>query len=177
MASVSSGLSKFAQWTHGGGGLGRAPTLKRLSLFAWAGMVCASGAFAQTATPAVVPLAGEQPPARIAVDPPLAAPLARGVVVLQYRTENVRIVPAFGPGALTVSPRIGHLHVSLDDLHWVWMDASGVPVIIQNLPAGSHRVTVALVDANHHALDQRVVEFVVPDVGQGSQSATKAGNR
>jgi hypothetical protein len=133
-----------------------------------------AAAFAQTPTPAaggttaagVVPLAGEQPPARITVDPPLPAALTRGVVVLEYRTENIRIVPVFGPAAVSVSPRVGHLHVSLDNLPWDWADASGVPVIIQNLPPGRHRVMLELNDANHHALDQRVVEFVVPDVGQ-----------
>jgi hypothetical protein len=41
-----------------------------------------------------------------------------------------------------------------------------VPVIIQNLPPGPHRVTLELNDANHHALDRRAVEFVVPDVGK-----------
>jgi len=89
-------------------------------LFAAATIPCASGAFAQTPSsevpgPAaasgtiaagVVPLAEAQPPARIIVDPPLAEPLARGVVVLQYRAENIRIVPVFGPAALAVSPRI-----------------------------------------------------------------------
>jgi hypothetical protein len=105
---------------------------------------------------------------RVVVDSPLPAPLARGVVVLQYRAENVRIVPVFGPAALAVSPRIGHLHVMVDDLPWDWADASGIPVIIQNLPPGPHRVLVELADANHHILDHRVVEFVVPDVGQQS---------
>src|SRR5215831_15888086 len=137
-----------------------------------------AGAWAQNANPAsggtiaagVVPLATDQPPAHIAVDPPLAAALERGVVVLEYRTENIRIVPVFGPAALSVSPRVGHLHVSVDDLSWDWADASGVPVIIQNLPPGPHRVRLELNDANHHALDQRVVEFVVPNVGQRTQT-------
>jgi hypothetical protein len=161
---------------------------KRLAPLAAATMVCASGAFAQTASevlePAVgttaagvVPLAVEQPLARIMVDPPLAEPLARGVVVLQYRAENLRIVPVFGPAALAISPRVGHLHVSVDDLPWVWADASGVPIIIQNLPPGPHRVLAELADANHHILDHRVVEFVVPDVGQRPRSTTQAGGR
>src|SRR6516162_4613327 len=53
---------------------------------------------------------------------------------------------------------------------WDWADASGVPVIIQNLPPGHQWVLVELADANHHILDHRVVEFSVPDVGQRSQS-------
>ena len=154
-------------------------------LFAAATMVWASSAFGQTPTgevlgrPAasgttaagVIPRAEAQPPARVIVDPPLAEALARGVVVLQYRTENIRIVPVFGPAALAVSPRIGHLHVTVDDLPWDWADASGVPVIIQNLPPGAHRVLVELADANHHILDHRLVEFWVPDVGQRSPAA------
>jgi len=45
------------------------------------------------------------------VDPPLAEGLAQGVFWAQYRVENVRIVQVFGPGAVDVSPRIGHLHI------------------------------------------------------------------
>lgn len=154
-------------------------------LLAAAAVAWNAAAFAQTPTPAaaggttaagVVPLASEQPPARITVEPPLPAAAARGVVVLEYRAENIRIVPVFGPAAVSVSPRVGHLHVSVDDLPWDWADASGVPVIIQNLPPGPHRVMLELNDANHHALDQCVVEFVVPDVGQRSHAMTHTGS-
>ena len=153
-------------------------TSRQLSLLAAATMLCASGAFAQTASEvlgpaAVVPLAVEQPPARVVVDPPLAEPLAQGLVVLQYRTENLRIVPVFGPPALAVSPRIGHLHVTVDDLPWDWAAVSGDPLIIQHLPPGPHRVRVELNNANHHALNQRVVEFVIPDIGQRQRSMTQ----
>jgi len=72
----------------------------------------------------LVPLASE-PPARIDADPPLADSLANGYVFIQYRTENLHIVPAFGPKALDDSPRIGHIHVSVDDAPWHWADASG----------------------------------------------------
>ena len=160
-------------------------------LFAAAILLCASATatFAQTpgsevpgsatasgtTAAGVVPLAEAQPPARVIVDPPLPAALARGVVVLQYRAENIRIVPVFGPAALAVSPRIGHLHITVDDLPWDWADASGIPVIIQNLPPGPHRALVELADANHHILDHRAVEFSVPNVGQQSRS-THAGS-
>ncbi len=56
----------------------------------------------------------ERPPAKIIVDPPKPELLAKGVAIIQFRTENVQVVPVFGPAA-TVSPRIGHLHVTLDD--------------------------------------------------------------
>jgi hypothetical protein len=111
----------------------------------------------------VVPLAEQQPPAKIIVDPPLAEPLSRGYVFIQYRAENLRIVPVFGPNALDVSPRIGHIHVSVDGAPWHWADASGEPLILVGLPAGPHKVQIILANANHQPLDQATVDFVVPE--------------
>jgi Family of unknown function (DUF6130) len=128
--------------------------------------LCTSGALAQSArdirgADPVVPLENE-PPARIVVDAPLPEPLAKGFVFIQYRAENLHIVPVFGPKALDDSPRIGHIHVTVDDAPWHWADASGEPLIIVGLPAGQHKVLVELVDANHETLDSAVVNFVVP---------------
>ena len=128
----------------------------------------ASTAMAQTARDirgpaAVVPLATEPAP-RIVIDPPLADWLAGGRVVIQYRAENLRIVPVFGPNALDVSPRIGHIHVTVDDAPWRWADASGEPLIINCLPPGPHKVMIELVNANHQTLDTGVVTFVIPNV-------------
>ncbi len=109
----------------------------------------------------VVPLASE-PPARLIVDPPLPEALANGRVFIQYRAENLRIVQVFGPGALAVSPRVGHIHVTIDDLPWHWADASGEQLIITGLPVGPHTVLIELVNANHKTLDQAVVNFTVP---------------
>lgn len=111
---------------------------------------------------AVAPLKEEQPAAKIIVDPPLAEPLSHGLVFIQYRTENLRIVPVFGPNALDVSPRIGHIHVVVDDAPWHWADASGEPLILVGLPAGPHKVEIILANANHQAPDKAVVAFVVP---------------
>src|SRR6266576_178281 len=104
----------------------------------------------------VIPLgSASEPPAKIVIDPPLAEPLAsRGVVVIEYCAQNLHIVPVFGPNALAVSPRIGHIHVRVDDASWVWADASGLPIILQGLLAGPHKVLIELVDANHHTLDK-----------------------
>jgi hypothetical protein len=110
----------------------------------------------------VVPLAAE-PPAKIIIDPPLAEPLAFGRVVIQYRAENLRIVQVFGAAALAVSPRIGHIHVTVDDAPWHWLDASGEPITMNGFPAGPHKVLIELVDANHKVLDHGVVNFVIPD--------------
>jgi hypothetical protein len=112
----------------------------------------------------VIPLTTPEPPAKIVADPPLSGPLeSRGVVVIQYCVQNIHLEPVFGDGATTASPRVGHLHLSLDDAKWVWMDASGNPIIIQGLPPGPHQVLLQLNDANHHPLDQVTVSFVVPE--------------
>ena len=112
----------------------------------------------------VIPLAGSEPPAKIVIDPPLAEPLAsRGVAIIQYCTQNLHLVPVFGPNALAVSPRVGHIHVRVDDASWVWADASGQPIILMGLSPGPHKVLIELEDANHHTLDQGLVTFVVPE--------------
>jgi hypothetical protein len=129
---------------------------------------CAMTAAAQRATDScgptgVIPLAGSEPPAKIIVDPPLPAPLAsRGVAIIQYCAENLHLAPVFGPAALAVSPRVGHVHVRVDDASWVWADTSGQPIILMGLPPGSHKVTVELEDANHQPLDKALVTFIVP---------------
>ena len=117
---------------------------------------------------AVVPLTEPQPPAKIIVDPPLAGPLSKGYVFIQYRAENLRIVPLFGPNALDVSPRIGHIHVTLDDAPWHWADASGEQIILVGLPPGPHKVEIILADANHMPLDKAAVEFTVPKTESNS---------
>jgi hypothetical protein len=111
--------------------------------------------------PAVAPLA-EEPPAKIILDPPQPDRLKRGVAFIQYRTENVQIMPVFGPAAAAISPRIGHLHVTLDDAPWHWVDASGQPVDVGNLSPGPHKILIELADANHKPLAQSVVKFDVP---------------
>lgn len=138
-----------------------------IGLIAATAFMSTSTATAQTAREvlgpaAVVPLAEPQPPAKLIVDPPLAEPLARGYVFIQYRAENLRIVPVFGPNALDVSPRIGHIHVSVDGAPWHWADASSEPLILVGLPAGPHKVQIDLADANHQPLDHAIVQFVVP---------------
>jgi hypothetical protein len=135
-------------------------------------ILSSSPALAQSATNAtkvcppaqVIPLTGTEPAAKLVVDDPLPGPLAsRGVVVIPFCAENMRIVSVFGPDALTVSPRVGHVHVTVDDAPWHWADASGVPIILRGLPPGPHKVLIELVDANHQPVDKGAVSFVVPD--------------
>jgi Family of unknown function (DUF6130) len=98
--------------------------------------------------------------------------LAQGVFWAQYRVENVRIVPVFGAGALQAAPRVGHLHITVDDLPWWWADASDNNTIdIAGLPPGEHKVKIALVDANHNVFPGQVMTltFTVPRHDKASQ--------
>src|SRR5262245_38232510 len=145
-------------------------TLIKTLAAAAAGAVLVTSAFAQSAREvrgASPYVAIENEPApRLIVDPPLAEGLAQGVFWAQYRVENLRIAPVFGAGALQVSPRVGHLHVTVDDLSWWWADASDNNTVdIAGLLPGPHKVTISLVDANHNVIPGQVVTvpFTVPD--------------
>jgi uncharacterized protein DUF6130 len=106
-----------------------------------------------------------EPAPKLIVDPPLPAGLAIGVVWIQYRVENLRIVSVFGEGATKVSPRVGHLHITVDDLPWWWADASDNNTIdIAGLPVGQHKVRIELVNANHQVFpgQTKTVTFTLP---------------
>ncbi len=149
-------------------------TLIKMFAAVAAGTVLSTSAFAQSDTQSAKDVRGaspyvaikNEPPAKLIVDPPLAEGLAQGVFWAQYRVENLHIAPVFGEGALKVSPRLGHLHVIVDDLPWWWADASDNNTVdIAGLPPGHHKVTIALVDANHNVIPGQVVTipFTVPD--------------
>jgi len=109
-----------------------------------------------------------EPPPRLIVDPPLTNLLARGIVWIQWRVENVRILPVFGKGALNVSPRVGHFHIHVDDLPWLWADASDLNTIdLAGMPAGPHKIRIDLVDANHELFpgQSKTVTFTVTGTG------------
>ncbi|HYG48646.1 MAG TPA: DUF6130 family protein [Allosphingosinicella sp.] len=110
-------------------------------------------------------LKGEPPP-KLVVDPPFQGPLKFGVFQAQYRVENLRIVPIFGEGALKVSPRAGHLHVTVDDGPWWWADASDNNTVdVANLPPGPHKVRIQLVNPNHEVFPGQEVtlHFTIPE--------------
>ena len=114
-----------------------------------------------------------EPPAKLIVDDPLPHLLAKGVVWIQWRVENVNIAPIFGKGALSVSPRLGHLHVQVDDLPWWWADPSNINTIdLAGLPPGPHKIKVTLVNANHEAFpgQSRVVKFTIPEGAKSDHS-------
>lgn len=93
-------------------------------------------------------------PAKLIVDPPIPEQLALGRVFIQYRTENLRILPVFGKAALEVSPRVGHLHYYVDDQ----------TVVLVGLPSGPHKVRLELADSLHRPIPNcsKVLEFTVP---------------
>lgn len=135
-----------------------------------AGTVFATSAFAQSARDirGASPYVGikNEPAPKLIVDPPLPEGLVLGVLWAQYRVENLRIVQVFGPGAVGVSPRVGHLHITVDDLPWWWADASDNNTIdIAGFPPGQHKVKIELVDPNHNVFPGQVVTltFTVPD--------------
>ena len=107
----------------------------------------------------------DEPAPQLFVDPPLPDLLDQGVVWIQWRVENVNILPVFGKGALQVSPRVGHLHVHVDDVPWWWADASNINTIdLAGLPPGPHKIRVVLVDGNHQPFpgQSKTVTFTVP---------------
>ena len=108
------------------------------------------------------PLQNEPAP-KLIVDPPLAEPLSRGAVVIQYRTENFRILPVLGAGALDITPRAGHLHVTVDDLPWHWADAGDShTIIVVGLPPGPHKILIELADPLHRVITGHTETFTIP---------------
>ena len=112
----------------------------------------------------VVNLDNEPAPA-LTLLPPRPGPLAQGVVFIPYRLENLRIVPVGGASAREISPRVGHLHLTLDDLPWQWADYGGSnTVILVNLPRGDHKLRVEVEDPEGHPYTSKTVSFTVPAV-------------
>ncbi|MBY5592365.1 hypothetical protein HFO49_33960 [Rhizobium leguminosarum] len=110
----------------------------------------------------VVPVDNEPAP-KLIVEPPLPGPLAKGVVFLPYRVENVRILPLGGPAARNVSPRVGHLHITVDDLPWAWADyGQSNTVILVGMSRGQHKVLIEVVDAEGSVFTKQTVTFQSP---------------
>ena len=141
-------------------------TLKDLVAMTACTVLAATAADAQSARdirgPSPLIAIENEPPPKLIADPPLAEPLSRGLVFIQYRTENLRVVPVFGTGALDVSPRIGHVHITVDDAPWHFVDASGETIIVVGLKPFPHKVLIELADPTHHVIDSKTVSFDVP---------------
>ncbi|HYO83430.1 MAG TPA: DUF6130 family protein [Bryobacteraceae bacterium] len=125
-------------------------------------MVGQCGVGADYEAAAILPLK-DQPAARLEITPPIPELLAKGRVVIQFRTENLRVLPVYGNTAAAVSPRIGHLHITVDNLPWRWLHPTAEPVNITNLPPGKHKVLLELVDPAHKVIDSKTSVFEVPE--------------
>lgn len=111
----------------------------------------------------LLPIANEPAP-RLTVAAPLPGPLARGAVLIPYKVENLRILPVLGAAADDVSPRVGHLHVTVDDLPWHWGEFSNDgTIVVAGLPAGPHKLLIELASPEHHVYTGQTVTFTVPD--------------
>lgn len=144
------------------------PTLIRTLAAVAAGTLITTSAFAQSARdirgPTPLVAIQNEPPAKLIVDPPISEQLALGRVMIQYRTENLRILPVFGSGALTVSPRVGHLHYYVDDATFPIVDTSGETVVLVGLTPGPHKVRFVLAEPTHKPIagTEQTVTFTVP---------------
>ena len=137
-----------------------------VTLIAASMVLCASAAVTQSARDVrgpspLIAIENEAPP-KLIVDAPLPEPLSRGLVFIQYRTENLRIAPVFGKGAIEVSPRVGHVHVTVDDVGWHFVDASGETLIVVGLKPGPHKVLIELADPTHRVITSETVKFTLP---------------
>jgi len=121
-----------------------------------------SCAFGAEGAPSLLPIADEPAP-KLTVDAPLPGPLARGAVLIPYRVANLRILPLLGEAANDVSPRVGHLHVSVDDLPWRWAEFGNTgTVVVVGLPVGDHRIRIDLAGPEHQLFTGQTVAFHVP---------------
>ena len=122
----------------------------------------ATTALGQSTGSLVVPIENEPAP-RLFVQPPLPGPLENGIAFIPYRVENLRIMPVGGAAARNVSPRVGHLHITVDDLPWQWADyGQSNTVILVNLPRGEHKVLIEVVDPEGGVLTAQTVRFKSP---------------
>jgi hypothetical protein len=113
--------------------------------------------------PSLLPIADEPAP-KLTIEAPLPGPLARGAVLVPYRVENLHILPVLGEAASDVSPRVGHLHVTVDDLPWRWAEFSNVgTIVVVGLPSGPHKLLIELAGPEHQVFIGKTVTFIVPD--------------
>jgi hypothetical protein len=126
------------------------------ALFATAAVAAGEGAM-----PFIAPIAGEPAP-RLIVRAPIAEGLTRGAALIPYRVENMRLLPVLGAAALGVSPRVGHLHVTVDGLPWHWADFSGDEVlVVVGFEPGPHKVLIEVADAQHRVVAAETVAFTI----------------
>ena len=56
------------------------------------------------------------------------------------------MLPVGGPPARNLSPRVGYLHITVDDLPWQWADCGqSNTIVLVNLPRNEYRVLIEVV--------------------------------
>ena len=144
------------------------PLTRTLAALAF-GATLATSAVAESVPSLVVPVDNEPAP-RLVVEPPLPGPLARNVVFIPYRVENLRILPVGGAAARNLSPRVGHLHITVDDLPWQWADyGQSNTIILVGMPRGQHKVRIEVVDPEGNVFTAQTVTFNTPGTGSKSR--------
>jgi hypothetical protein len=106
-----------------------------------------------------------EPAPQLIVDAPPRHLLDKGIVWIQWWAENVHIAPVFGKAAVNATPRVGHLHVQVDDLPWLWAESSDVNTIdLAGMPPGPHRIRIDLVNSNHEVFrgQSKTLTFTIP---------------
>ena len=127
-----------------------------------AAVACIAFAGGASAQSTVVPI-DKEPPPRLIAALPLPGPLAQNVVYIPYRVDNLRILHLGGPAARNVSPRVGHLHITVDDLRWSWADYGQTnTIILVGLPRGRHKVLIEVVGPEGNVFIEQMVTFRTP---------------
>ena len=108
------------------------------------------------------------PPAKLIVDDPVPELLAHGIVWITWRAENVKIGPESGKDHLNASPRVGHLHIQVDDLPWLWAHMSTAPIDVALLPPGPHKIRIELVTAIHQGVPEQQSKTVTFTIAEGA---------
>jgi hypothetical protein len=135
--------------------------MKRIALWLFA-IAMVSGVVAARAETSTLT---NEPPAKLTVDPPVPELLAQGIVWITWQAENVNIGPMSGKDALNASPRVGHLHIHVDNLPWLWAHMSTAPIDVALLPPGPHKIRIELVNAIHQGVPEqsKTVTFTIPE--------------
>jgi hypothetical protein len=63
------------------------------------------------------------------------------------------------------SPRVGHLHIHVDGLSWLWANFNSNPVDVDFIPTGQHKIRLELVNAIHQPVpgQSKTVTFTIPE--------------
>lgn len=109
----------------------------------------------------------DEPTPKLILSEPRADVLKDGYVYLPFRVENMAILPLYteihGQEATKLKPKIGHLHVMVDDNGWNWIHALTDAIYFGPLSPGAHKVQLELVDAAHSVIEVQTIEVTVPE--------------